>query len=283
MATQGSTPAERASSRCTLGSATWVMDRSRASSRIAADSTARTSDGRSVVARGTFTGPIVCSPAGRGKHTVAADPQPRCVAAAQRGRASRWRRTAALTRSTSPVASQVQHPAAEHGQQQRALGPRPPRGRSPSSTASQSRTVWPRRSRPTARPAHRPIARRPRTRARAPPGARRRPASPRRRAPPPGDPVRRRCPDPLQRRHLVGPRPRQQRPDQPVLAAEQEHQHARAGPNGRGQRSQRQLGQAVLENVGVGPLEQLGLAGDGPGSAAGTALSCHWNSRSSRR
>ena len=64
-------------------------------------------------------------------------------------------------------------------------------------------------------------------------------------------------------RQLVAAGPREQRADQPVLAAEQEQQHARAGPDRRGQRAQRQVGEAVLEDVPVCGLQQLLLPAEG--------------------
>ena len=49
----------------------------------------------------------------------------------------------------------------------------------------------------------------------------------------------------------------QQRRDQAVLAAEQEQQHARAAADRGRERAQRQVGEAVVEHVAVGGVEQL--------------------------
>ena len=56
---------------------------------------------------------------------------------------------------------------------------------------------------------------------------------------------------------LLGAGARQKRPDQLVLAAKQEQQDARARTDRSGERAQRELGQAVLLDIGVGELEQL--------------------------
>jgi GNAT superfamily N-acetyltransferase len=77
---------------------------------------------------------------------------------------------------------------------------------------------------------------------------------------------------------LVGPGPRQQRPDQALLRAEQEQQDPGAGADSGRERPQRQIGEPVLECVAVGVLEQLILArrrgprGRGP---RGRGSRCH--------
>ncbi|KID28366.1 hypothetical protein HQ32_04420 [Prauserella sp. Am3] len=57
---------------------------------------------------------------------------------------------------------------------------------------------------------------------------------------------------------FIGASARKQRADQLVLAAEQVEQDPRARPDGRSQRSQRHLAQAVAKHVRVGGLKQLG-------------------------
>jgi putative membrane protein len=67
--------------------------------------------------------------------------------------------------------------------------------------------------------------------------------------------------DLVEQGQLLGARARQQRLDQPLLGAEQEQQDPRAAADGLGQRPQRHPGQAVVQHVAVGQLQQLGAAG----------------------
>src|SRR3982074_1638309 len=62
----------------------------------------------------------------------------------------------------------------------------------------------------------------------------------------------------------------QERLDETLLRAKQEQQHARARSNRLRQRAQRQARQAVLQNVGIGALEQLDLPRRG-----GSTLTLH--------
>ena len=63
--------------------------------------------------------------------------------------------------------------------------------------------------------------------------------------------------EPLQQSQLVLASATEQRPDQPIFGSEQVQQHSRAGADSRRQGPQRQVGEAVLEDVAVGQPEQL--------------------------
>ena len=65
---------------------------------------------------------------------------------------------------------------------------------------------------------------------------------------------------PVQQLELVDPRTGQQRADERVLAVEQIQQHPRAGPDRRGERTQRHVGKPVLEHVPVRELEEICLS-----------------------
>ena len=69
--------------------------------------------------------------------------------------------------------------------------------------------------------------------------------------------VGRRSPGAFQQGQLVFPGAGQHRLHQPGLAPEQEQQHARARPHGRGERAQRQVRHPVLERIPVGELEEF--------------------------
>ena len=73
----------------------------------------------------------------------------------------------------------------------------------------------------------------------------------------PGRPILTKITDSLQQLELVSPRAREQGPDQAVLAAEQVQQDPWTGTDGRGERAQRQVRQAVLERVPIPGLQQF--------------------------
>jgi len=63
--------------------------------------------------------------------------------------------------------------------------------------------------------------------------------------------------EPLQQSQLVLASATEQRSDQPIFGPEEVQQHSRAGPDSRRQGPQRQVGQAMLEDVAVGQPEQF--------------------------
>jgi hypothetical protein len=71
------------------------------------------------------------------------------------------------------------------------------------------------------------------------------------------------APQAREERQLVGAGPGQQRPDQTLLATEQEQQYPGTGLHRRRQRSQRQVREPVPQDVGVGEFEEFGTAGGG--------------------